>query len=483
MSETIKHSCGVFAITNHPEAANITYLGLYALQHRGQESAGIVSSLDDKVLKRMGMGRVADIFDEATLRDMHGDRAIGHVRYSTTGNSDLRNAQPIVVEYHDGWVAVAHNGNLVNTVEMRRELESQGSIFSSTTDSEILVHMLAQSKDSDFITALKNSLNKLRGAYSMVIMNDNYLIGLRDPLGIRPLSMGRLDQSVMFSSESCAMDMVGGDFVRTVEPGEMVIADRKGEVYSVRFAPVVQPRQCIFEFIYFSRPDSSIYGQNVYPVRKKIGMVLAEECETDADIVVPVPDSSIVAAIGYSEAKGLPIEWGLIRNHYIGRTFIEPTQRIRDFGARVKYNPVPGVLEGKRVVVVDDSIVRGTTMRKIVKMLRRAGAREVHLRISAPIWTHPCFYGIDTPERSQLIGATHSLHEIRKHLRVDTIHYISVEGLHRAVGSTGSEGGSYCDACFTGKYPIPFTKEDDQLQFIDKQGRVVDLYGERRTAI
>ncbi len=478
MSETIRHHCGVFAIANHPEAANMTYLGLYALQHRGQESAGIVTSDSDnggRARKYVGMGKVAEVFDETTVRALGGDRAVGHVRYSTTGQSDLRNAQPIHSEYHAGWVAVAHNGNLVNTLSMRSELEAKGSIFHSTTDSEILVHLLAHDQSGDFVNAVKTAVRRMRGAFSMVIMNQDCVIGVRDPLGVRPLTMGTLDDATIFASETCALDIIGATPVRTVEPGEMVIVDRTGNVSSIRYAQEERYAQCIFEYIYFSRPDSSIYGVSVYPVRKNIGRVLSEECPIDADLVVPVPDSSIVAAIGYSEVSGIPMEWGLIRNHYIGRTFIEPTQRIRDFGARIKYNPVPGVLDGKRVIIVDDSIVRGTTMRKIVKMIRRAGAKEVHLRISAPTWTHPCFYGIDTPQRSKLIGATHTLEEIRKHLRVESIHYITVEGLHKAVGA---KDGEYCDACFTGKYPIPF-KEDAQMQFIDKEGKVVDLYESR----
>jgi len=453
VSEQIHEACGVFAIAGHPEAANMTYLGLYSLQHRGQESAGIVTQDNQKVYDHRGMGLVADVFSENILRKLQGPRAIGHVRYSTAGSSELRNSQPILCQYQRGWVAIAHNGNIINVEELRSDLESKGSIFSTTTDSEVLVHLLARSRKGDFIEALSDSLQKLTGAYSMTVMNSDYVVGLRDPLGIRPLSLGELNGTPIFCSETCALDIINAKYIRTLEPGEMVVIDRRGNLRSYMYAKRKRSAQCVFELIYFSRPDSWVYGREVHTVRKNIGRVLAREYETTGDVVIPIPDSSTCAALGYAEESGIPFDLGIIRNHYIGRAFIEPTQRIRDFGAKIKYNPVKAVLADKRVVVVDDSIVRGTTMRKIIKMIRRAGAREVHLRISAPIWRFPCYYGIDTPRRSELIGATHNLEEIRKQVQADTIHYISILGLLQAVHGTEKE---YCTACFSGKYPLRF---------------------------
>ena len=453
MSETIRHACGIFAIVNHPEAANMTYLGLYALQHRGQESAGIVTADGSRVCDHRGMGLVADAFSESILRSMRGTRAIGHVRYSTTGSSDFNNSQPILCQYQRGWVAVAHNGNLVNTEELRTDLESRGSIFNTTTDSEIVVHLLARSRKSDFLEALSDSLAKLSGAYSMAIMSPEYVVGVRDPLGVRPLSLGDLNGAPILCSETSALDIIGAEYIRTVEPGEMIVVDRHGKLRSHSFANRKRSAQCIFELIYFARPDSWVYGMEVHAVRKNIGRVLARENPTTADVVIPIPDSGTCAALGFAEESGIPFDVGIIRNHYIGRTFIEPTQRIRDFGAKIKYNPVKAVLADKRVVVVDDSIVRGTTMRKIIKMLRRAGARQVHLRISSPTFRFPCYYGIDTPERGELIGATHNLEEIRKQVRADTLYYISIQGLLEAVCGTDKQ---YCTACFSGKYPLRF---------------------------
>ncbi len=453
MSDPIKDFCGVFAITNHPEASHLAYLGLYTLQHRGQESAGIVTAEGEHPNFYQGMGRVADVFTEESLSKLRGNRAIGHVRYSTTGSSDIVNAQPILCEYRRGWMSVAHNGNLINTLELRDELESMGSIFRTTTDSEILIHLIARSACTDFIEALIESLLKLKGAYSMVIMNDQYVIGLRDPYGIRPLSLGKLGNSYVFSSETTSFDIIGASYIRTVEPGEMIIINREGELKSHYFAQQERKAQCIFELVYFARPDSFVFGRDVYPARENLGRVLAKEHPTEADVVIPVPDSSVCSATGYSMESGIPMQHGIIRSHYIGRTFIEPSQSIRDFGAKIKYNPVPSVLKDKKVVVVDDSIVRGTTIRKIVKMLRNVGAKEIHLRISSPIWIEPCFYGIDTPERKKLIGATHTLDEIKRHLRVDSVYYLSVEGLLEAVGGSEKE---FCTACFSGKYPIPW---------------------------
>ncbi|NPU99351.1 MAG: amidophosphoribosyltransferase [Candidatus Omnitrophica bacterium] len=456
MSEPIREACGVFAIAGNEEASHLTYLGLYALQHRGQESAGIVTAEGEHPHAHLGMGLVADVFSEEVLNQLKGDRAIGHVRYSTTGSSNILNAQPILCEYRRGWVAVAHNGNLINTLELRGKLESEGSIFRTATDSEILIHLLARSPQLDFLDALEECLAKLRGAFSMVIMNDQYTIGLRDPLGIRPLSLGKLGDAYIFCSETSALDIIGAEYLRTVEPGEMVIITKnriesrfyyKQDIADIRR----KQAQCIFELVYFARPDSYVYGRLVQPARENLGRVLARECPTEADVVIPIPDSSISSAIGYALESKIPYQQGIIRSHYIGRTFIEPSQSIRDFGCKIKYNPVRSVLEGKRIIVVDDSIVRGTTMRKIVKMIRKAGAKEIHLRIASPVWMEPCYYGIDTPERGRLIGATHTLEEIQKHLRVDSLRYLSIEGLLQAVGGTEEE---FCTACFSGKYPI-----------------------------
>ncbi len=452
MSEPLKEACGIFAIAGHEEASHLTYLGLYAQQHRGQESAGIVTSREEIYHSHIGMGLVADVFQEDTLNSLEGNRAIGHVRYSTTGSSDLQNAQPIVCEYRRGWAAVAHNGNIVNTEELRSKLESKGSIFRTTTDSEILIHLLARSKETDFVNALEDSLKQIRGAFSMVVMDDRHLIGLRDPWGFRPLSIGKLKDAYIFCSETSALNIIGAEYVRTVEPGEMVII-KDGNLESRIYSKRKTHSQCIFELVYFSRPDSMVYGREVQPDRENLGIMLAKEAPVEADVVIPVPDSSVSSAIGYSIESGIPYRLGIIRSHYIGRTFIEPSQSIRDFGAKIKYSPVRTVLKDKKVVVVDDSIVRGTTIRKIVKMLREAGAKEIHLRIASPPWISPCYYGIDTPERSKLIGATHTMEEIKTHLRVDSIHYISIKGLLNAVKGTEKE---YCLACFNAKYPVPF---------------------------
>lgn len=452
MSDIVKEACGVFAIAGAEEASHLTYLGLYALQHRGQESAGIVTHDDGKHHTHLGMGLVADIFKQTALESLRGQHALGHVRYSTTGSSSLANAQPLLCEYRGGWVAVAHNGNLINWSELRNNLESQGSIFRTTTDSEILVHLLARSRQEHFLDALTESLQELRGAFSMVLMNKDYVIGLRDPMGIRPLSIGRgKDNSYIFCSETCALDIIGAEYVRTVEPGEMVIVDREGRMESRFFNHRNGKAQCVFELVYFARPDSLVFGREVLPARENLGRILWRECPTEGDEVVAVPDSSTCSALGYSMESGIPLRQGIIRSHYVGRTFIEPSQSIRDFGAKIKYNTVRSVLKDKRVIVVDDSIVRGTTIRKIVKMIRNAGAREIHLRIASPVWIEPCYYGIDTPERSKLIGATHNLDEIRRHLRVDSLYYLSIEGLMNAVGGTEKE---FCNACFSGRYPL-----------------------------
>lgn len=463
MKDRFQDACGILGILGSPEAANLTYLGLYALQHRGQESAGIVAS-DGKTLHlERAMGLVADVFTETRLRRLKGSVAIGHVRYSTTGSSQLKNAQPILASYRHGGVALAHNGNLVNAHLLKAELEAKGSIFSSTTDSEVIVHLIAHSKSEDLVEATAEALGRVSGAYSLVVMNETELLGIRDPGGFRPLSLGRLGNGWVLASETCAFDLIEATYVRDVEPGEFLHITANG-LKSYRPLPAREPSQCIFEYIYFARPDSLLYGQNVAAVRKALGRQLAREAPAEADLVIPVPDSGLPAALGFAQESGLSFDHGLIRNHYVGRTFIEPKQNIRHFGVKIKLNPVRDILEGKRVVVVDDSIVRGTTSRKIVTMLRSAGAREVHMRISSPPTVSPCFYGIDTPTRRELIASSHSVDEIRRYIRADTLGYLSLEGLLRAVGkNTG-----FCHACFSMQYPVAFPMENlAQLHLFD----------------
>ncbi len=450
--------CGVFGIWGHPESAKITYLGLHSLQHRGQESAGICTMQNGQLFNHKRMGLVADIFHEEDFKNLPGPAAIGHVRYSTTGSSQLRNAQPIAVEYARGSIALAHNGNLVNARRIRDELEARGSIFVSTVDSEVIIHLLARSSSHTLIESLIESLKKVRGAYSLLVLSDEGLIGMRDPNGFRPLCLGKLDNAWVLASETCAFDIIDAKYVRDVEPGEIVLINENGLV-SIKPFEEVPHASCIFEYIYFARPDSRIYNTSVQKVRKRLGAILAQESAVPADVVVPVPDSSNMAATGFAEASKIPYEMGLIRNHYIGRTFIEPNQAIRDFGARLKYNPVRESLEGKRVILIDDSIVRGTTMRKIVKMLRNVGAKEIHLRITSPAIISPCFYGMDFPSRKELIAATHNLDEIRTYLRVDSIAYLSVAGMMKAVEGTPQ---GHCTACFTSQYPVPFDEETEK---------------------
>lgn len=453
--DRFREECGVFGIYGHPEAANLTYLGLYALQHRGQESAGIVSS-DGKVLHlEKAMGLVADIFGESKLRRLKGNLAIGHVRYSTTGSSNLKNAQPILAGYLRGSVALAHNGNLVNAQKLRADLEAQGSIFSSTTDSEVIVHLIARSKSQSLLEAAAQALSEVKGAFSLVLMNERELLGVRDPHGFRPLSLGKLKDAWVLASESCAFDLIEAQFVRDLEPGEFLHITKEGARSYFPLIPALKA-QCIFEHIYFSRPDSLVFGQQVAAVRKELGRQLFRERPAEGDLVIPVPDSGIYAALGYAQESGFPFEHGLIRNHYVGRTFIEPQQSIRHFGVKVKLNAVREVLEGKRVVVVDDSIVRGTTSRKIVSMVRGAGAREVHMRISSPPTISPCYYGIDTPTRRELIASSHTVEEIRRYIGADSLGYLSLEGLLQAVGKKGG----FCTSCFTGHYPVEFPREE-----------------------
>ncbi|MBI5560725.1 MAG: amidophosphoribosyltransferase [Deltaproteobacteria bacterium] len=450
MFDKFKDECGIGAIYNHPEAANIAYLGLYALQHRGQESCGIVSSDSNNLYSHKGTGLVADTFSKETLSILPGTSAIGHVRYSTTGASHIKNAQPFVVDYARGSIAIAHNGNLVNARLIRDELEAYGSIFQSTTDTEVIIHLIASSKESRLIDRLTYALRRVRGAYSLVILTDKKLIAARDPHGFRPLLLGRLKEGWVVASETCAFDLIEAEFVRELDPGEILLIDEKG---TTSFRPLKEApyTPCIFEFIYFARPDSNIFGANVYRVRKNLGKVLAKEHHVDADMVIPVPDSGVPAAIGYAEASGIPFEMGLVRNHYVGRTFIEPKESIRHFGVKIKLNAVREIISGKKVVVVDDSIVRGTTCRKIVKMIRNAGAREIHMRISSPPTISPCFYGIDTPTKEELIASSLSVGEITRFVTSDTLGYLSTEGMYEAVREAG---GNFCDACFTGKYPV-----------------------------
>jgi len=458
-SDKPKEECAIFGIYNCPDAANFTYLGLYSMQHRGQESSGIVSSDGEHLYRFAGMGLVANVFTEAKMKELQGNMAIGHNRYSTTGASFLRNAQPLRVESHLGPIALAHNGNLINSWEIRKRIEKDGSIFQTTIDSEIIVHLMARSGEKNLLDALYFALREIRGAYSLLILTPKYLIAVRDPNGFRPLVMGqRGEHSIVFASETCAFDITETRYIRDVQPGEMVVVDRTGTRSYYPF-PETKPSLCIFEYIYFSRPDSMIFSESVYKVRKELGRKLAKISPVEADVVVPVPDSANIAALGYSEVSGIPYEKGLIRSHYIGRTFIEPDQKIRDFGAKIKYNVVREVVNGKKVIIVDDSIMRGTTSRKIIKMIRSAGAKEIHLRISAPPTISPCYYGIDIPTHKELIAATHTLEEIRKYLRVESIAYLSIDAMHEAVKD--HKGGGFCDACFTGNYPIEFHDEND----------------------
>jgi amidophosphoribosyltransferase len=447
--------CGVFGIFGHPEAANMTYLGLHALQHRGQESGGIVTTDGQALYAHRAMGLVQDSFTQEQLARLPGRVAIGHVRYSTTGSSHIKNAQPIAVDYGGGSLAVCHNGNLTNAEELRDELEARGSIFQSDSDTEVFVHLVAVSKAIAVEDRVADALQRVKGAYSLLFLTEDAIIAVRDPMGFRPMCLGILPSSKdahVIASEPCAFDLIGAEYVRDVEPGEMLVIDASG-IRSLRPLEPAAPHACIFEYVYFARPDSKLGGQSVYEVRKSFGRSLAKEHPVEADVVIPVPDSGVPAAIGYAAALKLPFEMGLIRSHYVGRTFIEPQQSIRHFGVRLKLNPVEPVLRGKRVVVIDDSIVRGTTSRKIVKMVRDAGAREVHLRISSPPTQWPCYYGIDTPTRGELIASSHSVDEIARYVTADSLSFLSLEGMVDALGNPGK----YCHACFSGQYAIPFT--------------------------
>ena len=454
--DKFKDECGVFGIFGHPEAANLTYLGLYALQHRGQESAGIATSDGEKIRISRAMGHVADAFDETALAGLPGHIAIGHTRYSTTGDSRLLNAQPILIDCAHGQIAIAHNGNLVNARELRDRLVRDGSIFQTSSDTEVVLHLYARSREHTVEDALVESISQISGAFSFALLTKDRLIAARDPHGFRPLALGRLGEAFIVCSETCALDLIGATYVRDVEPGELLIIS-EGGLRSLRPFPPAPLAHCIFEHVYFARPDSYVFGKSVNEVRTELGRILARESGVPADVVVPIPDSGVCAATGYADAAGVPMEMGLIRNHYVGRTFIQPQQAIRHFSVRIKLNPVRSVLEGRRVVLVDDSIVRGTTSRKIVRMVRAAGAREVHLRISCPPTISPCFYGVDTPDKSQLIAANQTLEEIRQFIEADSLAYLSLDGLLRAVTP---EGGSYCTSCYTGVYPVAAPRDE-----------------------
>jgi amidophosphoribosyltransferase len=465
--EKFHDECAVIGVYGHPEAAKLAYLGLYAMQHRGQESTGIVSSDGGQLHAEIGMGRVNDFFDEERLARLPGRLAIGHNRYSTAGSSTLRNAQPFLVDYARGSLAIAHNGNLVNAHRIRAELEAYGSIFRSTSDTEVILHLVAQSRAKDVIDCIVEALEQVQGAYSFVFMNATEVIAARDPYGFRPLCLGKLEGGYVVASETCALDLIEATFLREIAPGELLRLSEDG-IQSFFPLPYVAPKPCIFELIYFARPDSDMFGHNVHLVRKGLGRQLAREAPVEADVVIPVPDSGIPSALGFAEEAGIPFDIGLIRNHYVGRTFIEPKQSIRHFGVKIKLNAIKRFLEGKRAVVVDDSIVRGTTSQKLVHMIRQAGAKEVHMRISSPPTTHPCLYGIDTPTREELIAANHSVEEIRDYLQADSLAYLSHTGMMQVVRA---ESGRYCSACFTGDYPVRMPWQDEllQLSLFDKE--------------
>jgi amidophosphoribosyltransferase len=460
----IHEECGIFGVYGHPEAANLTYLGLYALQHRGQEGAGICSYDGNNLYIEKSIGLVADIFTEKKLKRLPGNIAIGHNRYSTAGGGGIKNVQPLVANYSLGSIAVAHNGNLVNALQLKESLENEGAIFQSTSDSEVILHLIARAKSNNPYERIIEALKNVSGAYSLLFIKENELIAVRDPLGVRPLSIGRVDGAHVIASETCAFDLIGAEYIRDVLPGEMVIINEKG-IRSITAFQSLRRAYCIFEFIYFARPDSYIFDHIcVNTMRKEFGKQLARESYLDADLVIPVPDSGVPAAIGFSEESKIPFDFGLIRNHYVGRTFIEPKQSIRHFGVKIKLNPVRDILQNKKVIVVDDSIVRGTTSKKIVKMIREVGgAKEVHMRICSPPTIGPCFYGIDTPTRQELIASSHMTEEIRKYITADTLSYLSLEGLKKIVPSPEN----YCTACFDNKYPIHFPGEKiEQMEFV-----------------
>jgi amidophosphoribosyltransferase len=456
MLDKFKDECGVFGIAGHPESANMSYLGLYALQHRGQESAGIATSDGERIRVVKAMGYVADVFDAPALAGLPGHFAIGHVRYSTAGESRLANAQPFLIDCAHGQISICHNGNLVNADALRNELVSQGAIFQSGSDTEVVLHLYARSKARNVEDAVVDAVTQVQGAFSFLMMTRDRLIAVRDPHGFRPMALGQLDDAFVVCSETCALDLIGATYIRDVEPGEVLIISASGMRSIKPFAPA-SLSHCVFEHVYFSRPDSYVFGKSVNEVRTNLGRILAREQRVEADVIVPVPDSGVCAAMGYAEEAHIPLRMGLIRNHYVGRTFIQPQSAIRHFGVKVKLNPVRSILEGKRVVLVDDSLVRGTTSRKIVRMVRASGASEVHVRISCPPTISPCFYGVDTPQRSELIAATHTLDEIRAYLDADSVAYLSLEGMMSAVGM---DSNGYCSSCYTGHYPVAFPRDE-----------------------
>jgi amidophosphoribosyltransferase len=463
--DKFREECGVVAIHAHPEAEKLAYLGLHALQHRGQESAGIVTSDGERLHPYKAMGLVADIFTEEVLTSLRGILAIGHTRYSTAGDSALLNAQPIMVQSNKGAIAIAHNGNLVNAQAIRQKLEAQGSIFQTNSDTEVLVHLIALSREQTLPDAIADALRRVEGAFSLVMISRDRIFAARDPRGFRPLAMGRIPaltgekkDTVVFASETCAFDLLGANYERDVKPGELVIVGPEG-ISSRFYSPSPAQSSCIFEHVYFSRPDSFVFGRSVDQSRDLMGRQLAREAPTEADIVVPVPDSGNTAAMGYSAESGIPFRLGLIRNHYIGRTFIEPSQSVRDFGVKLKLNPVRSLLEGKRIALIDDSIVRGTTSKKIVRLIRNAGAKEVHMRISCPPTISPCFYGVDTPSKKHLIAANKTIEEIRAYIGADSLAYLSLEGMKKACGE--GEVTTYCSACYTGHYPTSWIDVDE----------------------
>jgi len=474
--------CGVFGVFGHPEAANLTYLGLYALQHRGQESAGIVASDGTDLNFHKAMGEVEEIFTPAVLAKLPGSSAIGHTRYSTAGDKALLNAQPIMIDCNKGKIAVGHNGNLTNAAEWRRRLEHRGSIFQSNSDTEVIVHLIARSQARNFSGALGDALNQLEGAYSLLVLTPEELYAVRDPRGFRPLVLGKVScpggaDAWVAASETCAFDLLNAQYVREVEPGEMVRISRSG-VESIRFSPEKPHQYCIFEHVYFSRPDSIIFGRSVNHSREMLGRLLAQEHPVEADMIVPIPDSGVPAAIGYSLESKIPFRMGLIRNHYIGRTFIEPSQAIRNFGVKLKLNPVRELIQGKRVVLVDDSIVRGTTSRKLVRMMREAGAAEVHMRISCPPTISPCYYGVDTPTKEELIASSNSPEQICKYLGADSLGYLSMAGLQKAVNDTE---GKFCTSCYTGVYPTDLVQLEVRESASNGLGPVEAITVERGT--
>jgi amidophosphoribosyltransferase len=459
--DKLREECAVFGILGSDEAAPLTALGLHALQHRGQEAAGIVSFDGEQFPTHRDLGLVGEIFGRhSVIERLSGHSAIGHTRYSTSGDPGMRNVQPLFADLEFGGLAIAHNGNLTNALTKRRELVHQGCIFQSTTDTEIIIHLMA-TRQGTVVERLTGSLREVEGAYSIIALTKDMLIGVRDPLGVRPLVLGKLGETYILASESCAFDIIGADYVRDIEAGELIVIDKNGPQSHFPFPPMPS-RFCVFEYIYFARPDSIVEGTSVYEARKRIGMQLAKESPMDADVIVPIPDSGVPAAIGYSQAAGLPFEYGIIRNHYVGRTFIEPSDEIRHLGVKLKHSANRAYISDKRVVLVDDSIVRGTTSRKIVEMVRQAGAKEVHMRISSPPTTNSCFYGVDTPEREALLAAQNNVEEMRQLIGADSLSFISIDGLYSAMGvpSRNSDEPHYCDACFTGNYPIPLTDAD-----------------------